>query len=218
MKKSTLKEAIKTKIKSLLSEDLMTTDEAFRVLRDMQNIYVDKRKKDLMGRAIDALQAAEVSRMMDRERGLNESLNPEVTTALNRFIKAMAIKYDYEEQDAVYAIMAALEQRKSDTKYDMPGFGDTMDALDDISIREEKKEMTDAEKNKAAEKEAKEEKTFAAKQKEAGKLKKELEKNKDKLVKISKIPRNERTKSEQNLIDDMAKKTKELKKLKQIKV
>jgi uncharacterized membrane protein len=93
-----------------------------------------------------------------------------------------------------------------------------MDALDDISIREEKKEMTDAEKNKAAEKEAKEEKTFAAKQKEAGKLKKELEKNKDKLVKISKIPRNERTKSEQNLIDDMAKKTKELKKLKQIKV
>ena len=78
--------------------------------------------------------------------------------------------------------------------------------------------MTDAEKNKAAEKEAKEEKTFAAKQKEAGKLKKELEKNKDNLVKISKIPRNERTKSEQNLIDDMAKKTKELKKLKQIKV
>ena len=64
MKKSTLKEAIKSKIKSLILEDLMTTDEAFRVLRDMQNIYVDKRKKDLMGRAIDALQAAEVSRMM----------------------------------------------------------------------------------------------------------------------------------------------------------
>lgn len=147
MKKSTLKEAIKSKIKSLILEDLMTTDEAFRVLRDMQNIYVDKRKKDLMGRAIDALQAAEVSRMMDRERGLNESLNPEVTTALNRFIKAMARKYDYEEQDAVYAIMAALEQRKSDTKYDMPGFGDTMDALDDISIREEE-EPTSAELKK----------------------------------------------------------------------
>tara|TARA_R110000824_G_scaffold102226_1_gene242545 strand:- start:11865 stop:12680 length:816 start_codon:yes stop_codon:yes gene_type:complete len=217
MKKSTLKEAIKSKIKSLILEDLMTTDEAFRVLRDMQNIYVDKRKKDLMGRAIDALQAAEVSRMMDREpsfkgtgeragfdmRGiseedrvgktidkvfggedeefkdfdpndldgddidddrlrqrvqrlrhtgsnfddLNESLNPEVTTAVNRFIKAMARKYGYEEQDAVYAIMAALEQRKSDTKYDMPGFGDTMDALDDISIREEE-EPTSAELKK----------------------------------------------------------------------
>ena len=221
MKKSTLKEAIKSKIKSLLSEDQANTADAFRTLRTIL-AFIKKHDAypypELMEKAIDVLQAAEVSRMMDRERGLNESLNPEVTTALNRFIKAMAKRYDYEEQDAVYAIMAALEQRKSDTKYDMPGFGDTMDALDDISIREEKKEMTDAEKNKAAEKEAKEEKTFAAKQKEAGKLKKELEKNKDKLVKISKIPRNERTKSEQNLIDDMAKKTKELKKLKQIKV
>lgn len=221
MKKSTLKEAIKSKIKSLLSEDQANTADAFRTLRTIL-AFIKKHDAypypELMEKAIDVLQASEVSRMMDRERGLNESLNPEVTTALNRFIKAMAKRYDYEEQDAVYAIMAALEQRKSDTKYDMPGFGDTMDALDDISIREEKKEMTDAEKNKAAEKEAKEEKTFAAKQKEAGKLKKELEKNKDKLVKISKIPRNERTKSEQNLIDDMAKKTKELKKLKQIKV
>ena len=158
MKKSTLKEAIKSKIKSLILEDLMTTDEAFRVLRDMQNIYVDKRKKDLMGRAIDALQAAEVSRMMDRERGLNESLNPEVSRDVNRYIARTAKRYGYSEQDAVYAIMAALEQRKSDTKYDMPGFGDTMDALDDISIREEKKEMTDAEKKKAAEKDAKKEK------------------------------------------------------------
>jgi hypothetical protein len=147
MKKSTLKEAIKSKIKSLILEDLMTTDEAFRVLRDMQNIYVDKRKKDLMGRAIDALQAAEVSRMMDRERGLNESLNPEVSRDVNRYIARTAKRYGYSEQDAVYAIMAALEQRKSDTKYEMPGFGDTMDALDDISIREEE-EPTSAELKK----------------------------------------------------------------------
>ena len=147
MKKSTLKEAIKSKIKSLLSEGQMTTDEAFRVLRNIQNNYLSDQQKDVMGLALDALQAAEVSRMMDRERGLNESLNPEVTTALNRFIKAMAKRYDYEEQDAVYAIMAALEQRKYDTKYDMPGFEDTMDALDDISIREEE-EPTSAELKK----------------------------------------------------------------------
>ena len=204
MKKSTLKEAIKSKIKSLLSEGQMTTDEAFRVLRNIQNNYLSDQQKDVMGLALDALQAAEVSRMMDRERSpinikdfgvgdLNESLNPEVTTAVNRFIKAMARKYDYEEQDAVYAIMAALKQRnydglneslnpkvskeldeflaiinkkyeydyphaldaimaaleqqKSDTKYDMPGFGDTMDALDDISIREEE-EPTSAELKK----------------------------------------------------------------------
>ena len=150
MKKSTLKEAIKSKIKSLLSEDQANTADAFRTLRTIL-AFIKKHDAypypELMEKAIDVLQAAEVSRMMDRERGLNESLNPEVTTALNRFIKAMAKRYDYEEQDAVYAIMAALEQRKSDTKYDMPGFEDTMDALDDISIREEE-EPTSAELKK----------------------------------------------------------------------
>ena len=68
---------------------------------------------------------------------LSETLNPEVTKALDRFIKAMAKRYGYGEQDAVYAIMAALEQRKSDEKYEIPGFEGTMDALDSISIREE---------------------------------------------------------------------------------
>ncbi len=45
---------------------------------------------------------------------LNEALNPEVSQAVNRFIKAMAKRYSYSEQDAVYAIMAALKQRKFD--------------------------------------------------------------------------------------------------------
>jgi len=45
---------------------------------------------------------------------LNEALNPEVTQKVNQFIKAMAKRYDYSEQDAVYAIMAALKQRKFD--------------------------------------------------------------------------------------------------------
>jgi len=153
LNESLLKEAIKTKIKSLLSEGLMTTDDAFRALRTILSKLKSSDPIEYRGhiiqmeQALDALQAAEVSRMMDRERGLNESLNPEVTTAVNRFIKSMAERYEYEEQDAVYAIMAALEQRKSDTKYDMPGFGDTMDALDDISIREEE-EPTSAELKK----------------------------------------------------------------------
>ena len=82
------------------------------------------------------------------------------------------------------------------------------------NIRED--EMTDAEKKKAAEKDAKKEKDFANKQKEVDKLKKELADNKDELVKIAKISRNERTKAQQNLLDDMAKKTKELKKLRRV--
>ena len=84
------------------------------------------------------------------------------------------------------------------------------------NIRED--EMTDAEKKKAAEKDAKKEKDFSNKQKEVDKLKKELADNKDELVKISKISGNERTKAQQNLLNDMAKKTKELKKLRRVEV
>ena len=50
----------------------------------------------------------------DVSRNLNESLNPEVSQKVNSFIKAMAKRYDYSEQDAVFAIMAALKQRKTD--------------------------------------------------------------------------------------------------------
>ena len=38
MKKSALKEAIKNEIRSVLSENQMTTDEAFRILRDIEDI------------------------------------------------------------------------------------------------------------------------------------------------------------------------------------
>ena len=45
---------------------------------------------------------------------VDEALNPEVTKAVNRFIKAMAKRYSYSEKDAVFAIQAALKQRKFD--------------------------------------------------------------------------------------------------------
>ena len=45
------------------------------------------------------------------EEDLNEALNPEVSQKVNNFIKAMAKRYGYSEQDAVFAIMAALKQR-----------------------------------------------------------------------------------------------------------
>jgi len=48
---------------------------------------------------------------MSQKKGLEENLNPEVTQAVNRFIKAMAQKYGYSEQDAVDAIMQALRKR-----------------------------------------------------------------------------------------------------------
>jgi len=45
---------------------------------------------------------------------IRESLNPEVSKSVDRFIKAMAKRYGYKEQDAVFAIQAALKQRKFD--------------------------------------------------------------------------------------------------------
>ena len=48
------------------------------------------------------------------QEDVNEALNPEVSKKVDQFIKAMAKRYGYEEQDAVYAIMAALKQRDFD--------------------------------------------------------------------------------------------------------
>ncbi len=45
---------------------------------------------------------------------LAEALNPEVSQAVSRFIKAMAKRYSYSEKDAVFAIQAALKQRNFD--------------------------------------------------------------------------------------------------------
>jgi hypothetical protein len=64
----------------------------------------------------------------------------------------MAKRYDYSEQDAVFAIQAALEQRKSDEKYEIPGFEGTMDALDSLSIREEEDDEPSTKDIKSAKK------------------------------------------------------------------
>ena len=42
---------------------------------------------------------------------LEESLNPEVYKTVDRFIKAMAKRYGYEEEDALFAIQAAIQER-----------------------------------------------------------------------------------------------------------
>jgi hypothetical protein len=54
------------------------------------------------------------SNAKNAKKDVAESLNPEVSRALDRFIRTMADKYDYSMQDAVYAIMAALKQRNYD--------------------------------------------------------------------------------------------------------
>ena len=58
-----------------------------------------------------------------KQRNLTEALNPEVSQKVNAFIKAMAKRYDYSEQDAVFAIMAALKQRDFDGLEEMSTTG-----------------------------------------------------------------------------------------------
>ena len=155
---------------------------------------------------------AELNKELEKTQSLTkESLNPEVTKALDRFIKSMAKRYSYSEQDAIFAIQAALKQREFDKPADIPGFEGTMNALDSLSIREEE-EPTSADVKK--EKSIAKEKADALKTKaEIDKIKKDLKKNKSEMLKISKIDRKDRTKAEQSLFDEMADKTKELKKL-----
>jgi len=164
---------------------------------------------------------AELNKELEKTQELTkESLNPEVTKAVDRFIKGMAKRYSYSEQDAIFAIEQALAKRQPSMTTDMPGFEGTMDALDSLSIREEKEDDMDKQASEAAE----EEKSIAKEKEDAlefqeetkdkiKKIKKDLEANKSEMLKILKIDRKDRTKAEQSLFDKMADKTKELKKL-----
>ena len=212
MKKKEFKEYLKNEIVEILSD---TNEVATHDVSEQDIDLAEEESADDI--KAKAAAQAELNKELEKTQSLTtESLNPEVTKALDRFIKAMAKRYGYGEQDAVYAIMAALEQRKSDEKYEIPGFEGTMDALDSLTIRENEDEPSSADlkKEKSI---AKEKSDILKSQKEAkekiSKIKKDLKQNKSEMLKISKIDRKERTKSEQSLFDKMVDKTKELKKL-----
>jgi hypothetical protein len=82
------------------------------------------------------------------DENLNESLNPEVSRDVNRYIARTAKRYDYSEQDAVFAVMAALKQRKFD------GLDERVAKIDEIldervsyddvlDLRDDKKDLED---------------------------------------------------------------------------
>ena len=189
MKKKEFKEYLKNEIIEILSEE--------------------ESAEDIKAKA--AAQA-ELNKELEKTQSLTkESLNPEVTKAVDRFIKSMAQRYNYSEQDAVFAIQAALKQREFDKPADIPGFEGTMDALDSLSIREEEEPTSaDIKKEKSI---AKEKEDALKTKEEIDKIKKDLKKNKSEMLKISKIDRKDRTKAEQSLFNKMVDKTKELKKL-----
>ena len=75
---------------------------------------VDKTDKYLLNRR------KAIKKAVDKQ-DVKEQLNPEVSKTVNNLIKAMAKRYDYSEQDAVFAIMVALKQR------DFDGINEEMD-------------------------------------------------------------------------------------------
>jgi hypothetical protein len=119
---------------------------------------------------------------------LSESINPEVVKALDRFIKAMAKRYDYSEKDAVYAIIAAIKQREFDGLNEVEDMDD--DEMDKAATKGAKKEPIGklatkmAENNKEMKSvlakykkaEGEEKEKQLARLKELTKIKKELEK------------------------------------------
>ena len=243
MKRSQLKEAIKSEIKSVLSENRYDINDPNSPMGKLNDEYessglkgiVDKYGLDVVlmmlssGEYGDRLNEGMSDK--EREQHIQHLMRTGAKEKPLRKLAAIGKKEDEENLnegkkgvvvDPDEIMMHINQYQRGNIDGD-----DLAQAIEEIlvammnksvtfsDIREED-EMTDAEKKKAAEKDAKKEKDFANKQKEVDKLKKELADNKDELVKISKISRDERTKAQQNLLDDMAKKTKELKKLRRV--
>lgn len=95
-----------------LQEGRGDLDIIVRVITDMANEDGITTKEA----ALEVIEALRDAYMIDAydEGVIKESLNPEVSKSVDRFIKAMAKRYGYKEQDAVFAIQAALKQRKFD--------------------------------------------------------------------------------------------------------
>tara|TARA_R110000851_G_scaffold257312_1_gene409829 strand:- start:73 stop:681 length:609 start_codon:yes stop_codon:yes gene_type:complete len=92
MKKSELKKSIKEEILDIL--EAASSDD----VKNQQNYNAELEK----------------TAKLSSDLGLTEALNPEVSRDVNRYIARTAKRYDYSEQDAVFAIMAALKQRDFD--------------------------------------------------------------------------------------------------------
>ena len=99
-------------------------------LKQSVNTFLDKlKKKTNEGPDYETVEKIMEKHFSAKKKNENvtEALNPEVSQKVNAFIKAMAKRYDYSKQDAVFAIMAALKQRKMD-EANMTGTGTSFNA------------------------------------------------------------------------------------------
>ena len=98
----------------------VTIEEFIKIL-DRENLFLDKSKFEISLRTIFSKSVNE---------SVNENTNPEVYKSVDRFIKAMAKRYGYEEEDALFAIRAALKERE----YNVDVFGSSME-INEASTR-----------------------------------------------------------------------------------
>ena len=111
------KENIKELIKSVLSKPKLTNEQS---LDDKAKIYfmqkvtsgeIDTLPEDPKAAYVAQMSKGELEESTMEVDELEESLNPEVSKKVNQFIKAMAKRYGYDEQDSVFAIKQALRLR-----------------------------------------------------------------------------------------------------------
>ena len=94
---------------STVKEGRGDLDIIVRVITDMANEDGITPKEAAL-EVIEAIRDAYIIDAYD-EGVIKENLNPEVSKKVNQFIKAMAKRYGYDEQDAVFAIKQALRLR-----------------------------------------------------------------------------------------------------------
>ena len=116
-----IRKAIRKEIKTLhedkgsdLARDMIAKLRE-KTYRKMSDLELDSFSIDMIDHFLDNYEArAYAKRKLDTKTSrldtLEENINPEVVKTVNRFIKGMANKYGYSEQDAVFAIMRVLRQ------------------------------------------------------------------------------------------------------------
>ena len=98
----------KEKLKELIQQTLEGVDSSPKSNTDDINIDKSYSSGADYGSEVSANTAEDNTEVGE----LSEALNPEVTKAVSRFIKAMAKRYSYSEKDAVFAIQACFKTKK----------------------------------------------------------------------------------------------------------
>ena len=110
-----------SKISESLVNEILSKEDRLKIAKSSL-VKAEKNGDDKLKKR--ALATIEVIKKESVDEGsrmkVNENTNPEIYKSVDRFIKALATKYGYEDEDAVFVIQAALKERE----YNVDVFGD----------------------------------------------------------------------------------------------